>query len=113
MGGKYMTDDNMPVFNELKKQSSWTYVAQDALPTSSSTNWMSMVSGSTPDVHGVLSNSWERGDSIPPITIFGALRDATGNRFSCSSQGGTLCACQNDQSDYRGTINQTQNGLTC
>jgi hypothetical protein len=48
---------------------------QNALPTSSSTNWMSMIAGSGPEQHGVLSNAWQPGDSDPPPTMFAALRE--------------------------------------
>lgn len=87
MGGAYLQDSenlnpllnvrkpNIPTLDALRSQSSWTFFAQDALPTSSSTNWCSMLGGNPPDVHGVLSNTWQRGDSIIPPTLFSIARD--------------------------------------
>ena len=86
MGGAYVQDEeasslnirtpNLPVLKALQAESAWTYLAQDALPTSSSTNWCSMLGGNPPDVHGVLSNSWQIGDSDIPPTLFALTRDA-------------------------------------
>lgn len=86
MGGAYIRDEeasslnvrtpNLPTISALKTEAAWTFVAQDALPCSSSTNWCSMLGGNPPDVHGVLSNSWERGDSIIPPTLFAVTRAA-------------------------------------
>lgn len=84
MGGAYVRDEDslnvrtpdLPVLKALESESSWTHLAQDALPTSSSTNWCSMLGGNPPDVHGVLSNSWQVGDSIIPPTLFKVTRDA-------------------------------------
>jgi hypothetical protein len=76
MGGAYVGGAPMPVFNDLLAQSVYTLDMQNALPTMSSTNWMSMIDGSSADQHGVLSNSWQPGDSTPPITVFAVLRDA-------------------------------------
>jgi hypothetical protein len=48
--------------------------AQDVLGTSSSQNWMSMIAGAGPDQHGVYTNGWERGDSVPTPTIMAIWR---------------------------------------
>lgn len=86
MGGAYVREEeasslnvrtpSLPTLRSLQAESAWTYLAQDALPSSSSTNWVSMLGGNSPDVHGVLSNSWERGDSVIPPTLFAITRDA-------------------------------------
>ena len=75
---------NTPVMDELMANGSYTLNARGVLPTSSSTNWASMVSGSGPEQHGVTSNGWERDDhTLPPAitgkeeiypTIFGIAR---------------------------------------
>lgn len=75
---------NTPVMDEMMKNGAYTLNARGVLPTSSSTNWASMVSGAGPEKHGVTSNGWERGDfgfpavttGLEPIfpTIFGVTR---------------------------------------
>lgn len=74
-----------PVLDEVMKNGAYTLNARGVLPTSSSTNWASMVSGVGPAQHGVTSNEWERDDfNIPPVrtgmepifpTIFGVARE--------------------------------------
>lgn len=74
-----------PVMDDLMKNGAYTLNARGVLPTSSSTNWASMVSGSGPEQHGVTTNGWERDDhTITPVltgledifpTIFGVLRE--------------------------------------
>jgi len=73
-----------PVLDMLMKEGSYTMNARAVLPTSSSTNWKTMVSGAGPEQHGVTSNGWERDTYIlPPViegdedifpTIFGIAR---------------------------------------
>src|SRR5690606_3325894 len=75
---------NTPVMDEFMKNGAYTLNARGVLPTSSSTNWASMVSGAGPEKHGVTSNGWERDDfgfpavttGLEPIfpTIFGVTR---------------------------------------
>lgn len=58
-----------PVLDDLVKKGSSTFSARGVLPTSSSTNWKSMISGSGPEQHGVTSNFWERDDfNFAPVT---------------------------------------------
>lgn len=74
-----------PHMDEMMANGSYTLNARGVLPTSSSTNWASMVSGSGPEQHGVTSNGWERDDhSLLPVltgtedifpTIFGIARE--------------------------------------
>ena len=73
-----------PVMDEMMAKGAYTLNARGVLPTSSSTNWASMVSGSGPEQHGVTSNGWEKDDfTLPPVltgsediypTIFGVAR---------------------------------------
>ena len=73
-----------PVMDDLMQNGAYTLNARGVLPTSSSTNWASMVSGAGPEQHGITSNGWERDDYIlPPVvtgmedifpTIFGVAR---------------------------------------
>jgi hypothetical protein len=74
-----------PIMDDMMANGSYTLNARGVLPTSSSTNWASMVSGSGPEQHGVTSNGWERDDyTLPPVitgtedifpTIFGVARE--------------------------------------
>jgi hypothetical protein len=75
---------NTPVMDEMMKTGAYTMNARGVLPTSSSSNWASMVSGAGPEKHGVTSNGWERDDyNFPPVstgeeeifpTIFGVVK---------------------------------------
>ncbi|GGO65263.1 alkaline phosphatase family protein [Bowmanella pacifica] len=58
-----------PNLDRLMAKGASTMTARAVLPTSSSTNWKSMVSASGPEQHGVTSNGWEQDDfSLPPAT---------------------------------------------
>jgi len=48
-----------PAMDSLQKMGAYTYTAQAVLPTKSSPNWMSMITGATVEQHGVTSNSWQ------------------------------------------------------
>ena len=48
-----------PRMHGLMKSGSWTLHARGVFPTSSSPNWMSMISGATPEQHGVTDNKWQ------------------------------------------------------
>lgn len=74
-GGQWVEPSPTPNLDALREVGVWTIEMQNALPTSSSTNWMSMIGGSGPEQHGVLSNAWQPGDSDPPPTMFAALRE--------------------------------------
>lgn len=74
-----------PILDNLMRIGSYTLNARGVLPTTSSTNWASMVSGAGPEQHGVTSNKWKRDKRIlPPIvtgtedifpTIFGVSKE--------------------------------------
>ncbi|MCH9682799.1 MAG: alkaline phosphatase family protein, partial [Deltaproteobacteria bacterium] len=74
LGGDWLAPIDTPALDALRAEGVWTPQMQNVLPTSSSTNWMSMIDGTTPQQHGVLSNGWQPGDSNPPPTMFAALR---------------------------------------
>jgi hypothetical protein len=75
---------NTPNMDRLMREGSWSMHARGVMPTSSSPNWASMISGAGPEQHGVTSNDWETYKfDIPPVvvgpggiypTIFGVLR---------------------------------------
>lgn len=48
-----------PAMKRLIRDGAWTMNARAVLPTSSSSNWASMITGATPAQHGVTSNDWE------------------------------------------------------
>ena len=60
-----------PVMDELMNNGSYTLNARGVLPTSSSTNWASMVSGAGPEQHGITSNGWERDEHTLPAVVQG------------------------------------------
>lgn len=74
-----------PNMDKMMAEGAYSLRARGVLPTSSSTNWASMVMGVGPEQHGITSNSWERDDHIlPPVvsgsegifpTIFSVLRE--------------------------------------
>ena len=72
-----------PVLDSMMKHGAFTLHARGVLPTSSSPNWASMVSGAGPEQHGITSNDWQRdARPYPPVvtgsedifpTIFGVV----------------------------------------
>ncbi|MCZ6674987.1 MAG: alkaline phosphatase [Verrucomicrobia bacterium] len=74
-----------PVLDSMMAGGAYTMNARGVLPTSSSPNWKSMVSGSATEQHGVTSNKWQRDKFVlPPATtgieeiyptIFGLARE--------------------------------------
>ncbi len=60
---------NTPTFDRLMKEGASTMHARAVLPTSSSSNWASMIMGAGPEQHGITSNAWERDNfTLPAIT---------------------------------------------
>ena len=60
----------MPNLKKLMARGAWTLQARGVLPTVSSPNWMSIISGAGPEQHGVDSNEWERfNHAIEPICM--------------------------------------------
>ena len=74
----------MPRLRELMARSAWTLEARGVMPTLSSPNWESVITGAAPEQHGITSNGWFRKMvEIQPTcrgpegkfpTIFSALR---------------------------------------
>lgn len=75
LGAAYLPEIETPVLDGLIAAGPHSLTMQNALPTMSAPNWMSMIAGSGPDQHGVLSNDWAPGDSQPTPTIFAVLRE--------------------------------------
>lgn len=49
-----------PNIHKLMERGAWTLKSRGVMPTVSSPNWMSLLSGAGPEMHGVHSNEWER-----------------------------------------------------
>ncbi len=61
---------NTPNLDWLKQNGAYTGKANAVLPTKSSPNWMSMLTGATVEQHGVTSNSWNPNkQSITPECV--------------------------------------------
>lgn len=58
-----------PNFNYMIENGAVSIQARCIRPTSSSQNWMSMVSGATPEMHGVTDNDWEPETKIIPPAL--------------------------------------------
>ncbi|WP_197528919.1 alkaline phosphatase [Aeoliella mucimassa] len=75
---------NTPALDRLCEQGASTMHARAVMPTSSSSNWASMIMGAGPEQHGITSNEWERNRfEIAPVvkgsegiypTMFSAVR---------------------------------------
>jgi predicted AlkP superfamily pyrophosphatase or phosphodiesterase len=82
----FRQQSRIPHLRRLMEEGAWTLKARGVFPTSSSSNWASMIMGAGPEHHGVTSNKWEPDKlEIPPActsagtgdhfpTIFGVLR---------------------------------------
>ncbi len=57
---------NTPNFDKVISEGASTMHARAVLPTSSSTNWASMIMGAGPEQHGITSNSWEKNNFVLP-----------------------------------------------
>lgn len=73
-----------PVMDKMIANGTVKWDVRTVLPSSSSPNWMSMISGAGPEQHGVIDNDWERTDrTLPPVimdedifpTIFQVIRN--------------------------------------
>lgn len=55
-----------PTFDKIMSEGAYSMHARAVLPTSSSTNWASMIMGAGPEQHGITSNSWEKDNFVLP-----------------------------------------------
>ena len=58
-----------PTFDKIISEGASSMHARAVLPTSSSTNWASMIMGAGPEQHGITSNSWEKNNFVLPTII--------------------------------------------
>ena len=60
---------NTPVFDSIIQNGSYTFHQRAVLPSSSSSNWASMIMGADTEQHGITSNAWEKDNfTLPAIT---------------------------------------------
>jgi len=58
-----------PTFDQLMAEGASTMHDRAVLPTSSSSNWASMIMGAGPEQHGITSNGWEKNNfELPAVT---------------------------------------------
>ncbi|PKA98165.1 Fn3 domain-containing protein [Flavobacteriaceae bacterium MAR_2009_75] len=58
-----------PTFDKIIAEGASTMHARAVLPTSSSSNWASMIMGAGTEQHGITSNAWERDNfTLPAVT---------------------------------------------
>lgn len=62
---------NTPVLDELMKEGAYTFQARSVLPSSSSSNWASMIMGADTEQHGITSNGWEPDSHTLPAVVQG------------------------------------------
>ena len=58
-----------PHFDALIHEGTYTYHARAVLPSSSSTNWASMIMGAGPEQHGITSNAWKKTNYTLPTIV--------------------------------------------
>jgi len=71
MGAYGLSKANTPTMDSLMAVGSYTLSARAVLPTSSSSNWASMIMGAGPEQHGITSNEWQLDNHTLPPTIEG------------------------------------------
>ncbi|HMF98736.1 MAG TPA: alkaline phosphatase [Vicinamibacterales bacterium] len=84
LGSEGLRHARAPAIHALINEGAHTLAARGVMPTVSSPNWASMISGAGPEQHGVTSNDWEPNrHPIDPVatdganifpTIFGVVR---------------------------------------
>ena len=60
-----------PTFDKIISEGASTMHARAVLPSSSSTNWATMIMGAGPEQHGITSNSWEKNNFVLPTITQG------------------------------------------
>jgi hypothetical protein len=58
-----------PYFHKIMKEGSYSLHARAVLPSSSSTNWATMIMGAGPEQHGITSNDWEKDTFTLPAIV--------------------------------------------
>lgn len=68
--GDFVRDLDLPVIHSLAAQGAYTYQAQTILPSQTLPGHASMLSGYTPQKHGIRVNEWKEGLRLQKDTIF-------------------------------------------
>ncbi|MDO6818010.1 alkaline phosphatase family protein [Zobellia sp. 1_MG-2023] len=82
-----------PTFDKLMQEGAYSLHARAVLPTSSSTNWASMIMGAGPEQHGITSNAWEKDNfTLPAVTqseefIFPTIFQLTNDQIASAEIG--------------------------
>ncbi|GAA5040036.1 hypothetical protein GCM10011506_40060 [Marivirga lumbricoides] len=66
-----ITHAKTPVLDSLVKNGAATFEARAVLPSSSSSNWASMIMGADTEQHGITSNGWEPNNYTLPAVVSG------------------------------------------
>ncbi|SCW92132.1 Chitobiase/beta-hexosaminidase C-terminal domain-containing protein [Sphingobium faniae] len=61
-----------PNLHDMMKKGSWSLNARGVLPTTSSANWASILTGAGPEQHGVTSNDWRVSEFNIPTSVIGS-----------------------------------------
>jgi len=110
-----------PVMHQMMQEGAFTLQARSVTPSSSSSNWASMIMGADVEQHGIHSNDYERDNFIlPPVvrgkedifpTIFGILHDQkpTANIAAIYNWGGFGRLFEKSAVNYdTATVNETE-----
>ncbi|KPQ01039.1 MAG: phosphodiesterase [Bacteroidetes bacterium HLUCCA01] len=62
---------NTPAMDGLMQRGAFTLHARAVMPSSSGANWGSMIMGTGPEQHGVISNDWRTDNLVLPPTVVG------------------------------------------
>ncbi|MFV8370013.1 alkaline phosphatase family protein [Flavobacterium sp. LB2R40] len=60
-----------PNFHKIMQEGAYSFHARAVLPSSSSTNWATMIMGAGPEQHGITSNDWEKDTFTLPAIVQG------------------------------------------
>lgn len=72
----FVRDLDLPIIHGIAKNGSYTYQAQTILPSQTLPGHASMLSGYTPEKHGIRTNEWQSGLRLQKDTIFDRIADA-------------------------------------
>ena len=64
-----LANTKTPEFDKIISEGTSTMHARAVLPSSSSTNWATMITGAGPEQHGITSNSWEKNNFVLPAVV--------------------------------------------
>ena len=129
MGSIAFEKARAPNLRQLMRTGAFTLRARGVMPTSSSSNWASMIMGAGPEQHGVTSNDWQTNKfDFAPIavgsggmfpTIFGVLREQRPKAvIACFHDWGDFGrllerSALNVMEDTDGPLHTVERGIAC